>query len=466
MLTTVTRAVLAAVAGLTLAAASASVASAQENPEDVPPTLVRVLADCAADGKTDVEVYLDDLGPYKVLLEGFGEEAQETALHEEHEVYWHEFTDVPVGDYVVRVEGADLPSDGVPVQVKACDDRKPSQPGLTVDVQCQGGWGVATFEVANTEGQTRSYTLEITEEAQQYEAKEILPGLFVRITENLYDDGTYTAVLSGESLDEPITEEFTVKCAPKDAPNVVADARCDDKEDVTTPAVVRVTVGNPNRHDADYTITVGDVTETVTVVGGWQETVDLGPFPGGVYPMTVIGSDGSETPTHVLVDYCEDVVVDDDGLQVSVRCVGEESVVTVRFFPSQSKRVFKVEGRPEFDAVVAPDRDGRYDWMRHEGIEDGVYTAVLRGPGSETREQFTVDCVEGGPTTTTTTTPPTSVTSGPPTTTPSGPPPQGSPGPVDDLPVTGAAVTGMVVLGLAALGMGAGLVFAARRRRV
>ncbi|MFC7613145.1 LPXTG cell wall anchor domain-containing protein [Actinokineospora soli] len=138
--------------------------------------------------------------------------------------------------------------------------------------------------------------------------------------------------------------------------------------------------------------------------------------------------------------------------------------MTVRFFPVgpfPNKRTFKVEGRPEFDDVVQFRGKGPYQWTRHvNAFADGVYTATLTGEGLSTREQFTVDCVEGG-TTTTTTAPPT--TSVPATTTSA--PPQARPAPVDDLPVTGAAVTGMAVLGLAALGLGGALVFLARRRR-
>ncbi|MGW5054236.1 LPXTG cell wall anchor domain-containing protein [Actinokineospora sp. NPDC004072] len=462
MRTTVTRAVLAATAGLTLAAAAAPVAAAQEDTTPPPTTIVRAVAECAVDGVADVSVILDDLGPYLVTLSGLDREPQETTFNEDNYVYETVFADVPIGEYVVSVKGHHEASDGVPVKVVACAQTGPTAPQLSVEVACRGGWGIATFVVTNpSTGERRAYTLEIVEEFQEYRIPDLFPGMFLRISENLYDDGLYTAVLSADGM-EPISKEFTVKCAPKDQPTVVATARCDDKPDLTAPAIVSVTVGNPNRHDAEYTVTVGDVTKSVRVTGGWQETLDVGPFDGGVYPMTVIGSDGTETPAHVLVDHCADVVPDDDGLQIAVRCVDEGSIVTVRFFPSDERRVFKVAGRPEFDAVVAPDRDGFYDWIRHEGIEDGTYTATLTGPDKQVREDFTVDCVAGQPTTTTA--PPTTGTSTPPSTT-TAPPPQGRPDPVDDLPNTGAAVTGMVLLGLAALGLGGGLVLLARRKR-
>ncbi|MFC7613144.1 hypothetical protein ACFQV2_05435 [Actinokineospora soli] len=321
MLTTVTRAVLAAAVGLTLAAAAAPASAQEADPTDVPQPSVVIRAISVCDGgKSGVEVILDDAqDPYTVVLTGSDLPPQETVFDEEHQVHKTRFAPVPVGDYVVEVKGAEQASDGAPVRVKACSDLTPTKYSLSVEVECRGGWGVATFVVSNPDtDEVRTYSLSITT-PEDY-LVELGPGMFLRITENLFDDGTHQAVLSGDALAEPIVEVFTVKCASDNQPSLFTRARCDDKEDLNSAAVVHVDITNPNRGAVDYLVTAGDVSREVTVPGASRETVDLGPFPGGEYPVTVIGSDGTETPTHVVVDHCEDVKPDGDGLQIAVRC--------------------------------------------------------------------------------------------------------------------------------------------------
>jgi LPXTG-motif cell wall-anchored protein len=468
--TTVTRAVLAVAAGLTLAAATAPIVLAQEDTPQ-PEVLVRVLTECEGN-KANVSVFLD--GPdeqFTVNLTGSGKKPQVTKTHPEQETPFTVFKKVNAGDYTIDLEGYDGPADKTPVSVQSCTAPEPAEPTLDVQVKCAGGWGVVTFQVTNPEtGDSQQYVLNVDgSPGTVYEPEDLGGGLYLRITENLFEDGSYTAVLTGDSLDAPIKKTFEVKCGPKNKPEIFAYARCDDKDDITSPASVRVSITNPNRGDVEYVVTAGDKSETVTVPSQWDETVDLGPFPGGDYPITVVGSDGTETATHVVVDTCEDVKPDTDGLQVVVRCADGESAVTFRYYavgPYPAERTFSVEGKPEFDDTVTFPKDGPYQWTRYDNaFEDGTYVATLTGDGLKTREEFTVECDEDQPPTTTTTAPPTSGTTTPPTTVPTSTPPVPGPGDDDDLPVTGAAVTGMVLLGLAALGLGGGLLIVSRRRK-
>ncbi|MGQ0837675.1 hypothetical protein [Actinokineospora sp.] len=472
MLTTVTRVVLAAAVGLTMAATSLPAAAQEQpaessvvaqpepaDPVEVPqPTITSAIAVCDG-GKSGVEVIIEDrLEPYKVILKGSDLPARETEFDEDHAVHRTVFSPVPVGEYTVEIEGADSAADGVPVVVKPCADLDPGKGELDIEVQCKAGWGLVTFVVANPgSDEVRTFALEI-HGSPAYESIELAPGLFLRIHENLFDDGGYQAVLTGDGLAEPLVREFAVKCAAENAPGLGTYAQCDDKDDVTTPAVVWVEIANPNRAAVDYTVKAGKANKTVNVAGGGNGSVDLGGFPAGDYPVTVLGSDGTETVTGVAVDHCADVEIDEDGLQIAVRCVDGKSIVTARFFavgPYPATREFGVDGSARYDETVEFAGDGPYQWTRHTGkFEDGTYTARLTGSGLETVEQFTVACV---PTTPPATTPPVTTT----------PAPQGSAGPStdDSLPVTGAAVGGMVALGLAALGLGGFLVIAARRRK-
>ncbi|GLZ40497.1 hypothetical protein [Actinokineospora sp. NBRC 105648] len=482
MRTMATRFVLAVTVGLSLAW-SATPASAQDEP-DYPievgqPTLATAISVCDG-GTSGVEVVLDDrTKPYTVTLAGSGLPAKKSTYDDEHEVNRVVFTPVPVGEYTVEVAGADEASDGVPVVVKPCSDLDPTKGELSIDVKCRGGWGLVTFEVANPSGDdVRTYALAINGPTS-YNI-ELSPGVFLNIHENLWDDGTYQAALSGDGFETPLVKHFTVKCASENSPQLGTYAQCDDKTDVTTPAVVFVEIDNPNRAAVDYTVTAGKVTKKVTVAGAGHGSADLGAFPAGDYPVTVKGSDGTEVETGGAVDHCADVVVDRDGLQVSVRCVDGDSVVTARFYavgPYPAERKFSVDGNPRFNETVRFDGAGVYQWTRSTGLfDDGVYTAHLVGSGLKTVEKFTVDCKKAPTTTPASTTP--STPSNPDTTTTSPgtvpatsssalPVAQGSAGPSVDggLPVTGAAIGGMVVLGAAALGLGGFLLVVARRRR-
>ncbi|WP_146108321.1 hypothetical protein V5P93_001064 [Actinokineospora auranticolor] len=446
------------------------------------PTLATAVSVCDG-GKSGVEVILDDRDePYTVRLTGSALPAQKSTYDDEHGVNRVLFTPVPVGSYTVEIEGADEKSDGLPVTVKPCKDLDPAKGELNVSVACRGGWGVATFEIANpATGDVRNYTLQINN-PYAYNV-EVAAGVFLSITDNLYDDGEYVATLRGDGFETPLVRKFTVKCASDKAPGVGTYALCDSKPDVTSPAQLWVELDNPNRAAVEYSVTANSLTKKVSVPGASHGNVNLGGIPAGDYPVVVKGSDGTEAVTGVSVDHCADVKVDRDGLQVATRCVDDASVVTVRFYavgPYPSERKFSIEGTPRFDATVRFDGDGVYRWTRHVGLfEDGVYTAHLTGGGLDTTEKFTVDCAKDTPQPTTTVSTPDTTTTPKPTepsqpqestpavTTSAAPVPPGDGGTSPDggLPVTGVAVGGMVLLGLAALGGGTALLIVVRRRR-
>ncbi|WP_018686287.1 hypothetical protein [Actinokineospora enzanensis] len=398
MLTIVRRIALTTAVGLTVALA-ASPATAQEDPdypvEVAQPTLAAATSVCDG-GTAGVEVILDDrTKPYTVTLAGSGLPAKKTAYDDEHGVNRVLFTPVPVGEYTVGIKGADEPSDGLPVVVKPCADRDPAKGALSVDVQCRGGWGLATFEIANPgTDEVRDYRLQLGT-PDQYQVQ-VAPGMFLSITENLYDDGVYRAVLTGGGLDEPLARTFTVNCAAGNSPGLGTYAQCDDKADVTTPAVLWVEIDNPNRAAVEYTVSASGASRAVTVSGAGHGSVDLGPVPAGDHQVVVRGSDGTETETGVAVDYCADVVVDRDGLQVSTRCVAGKSVVTFRYYavgPFPAVRNFSVKGAARYDEEIRFDGPGVYQWTRYAGrFKDGTYTAQLVGGGLRTTEKFTVDC--------------------------------------------------------------------------
>ncbi|SDJ46854.1 LPXTG-motif cell wall anchor domain-containing protein [Actinokineospora alba] len=477
MLTTVTRVVLAAAVGLTMAL-TASPAMAQEQPappvaeeptEAEPPRpLLSAVAFCA-EKVANLDVYVLDTReePYSITLQGVGvnyNETKPTALHAVKDQHHVLFEGLAPGQYTVRA-GGNQPSDDVDVMVKDCAEVEPAKGELSVEVECKAGWGIVTFVVANpTSGKTEQYTLSTSEYGISYETLTLPDGMFLRITENGFDDGEYFATLSGPNLKDPITKEFTIACAAENAPKLSAFANCDGKDDLNSPAPLYVDVTNPNRTAVDYTIKVGGAERVVKVGPGANGFVELDTLPAGVHRVTVSGSDGTVTKTEVAVDDCSGVKVDEDGLQIQTRCVDGKSDVTFRFFDIGGdypvKRTFGVDGTDLFDSTIEFEGEGPYLWSRHTGeLADGEYTARLTGAGLTTVEKFTVKCADQ-PTTTTAPS-----TTGPaPSTTPA---PQGGTAPaVDDtLPVTGAAVGTMVALGLAALGLGGFLVITARRKR-
>ncbi|MDQ3402955.1 MAG: LPXTG cell wall anchor domain-containing protein [Actinomycetota bacterium] len=484
MRTTVTRVVLAAVVGLAMTAPAAP-AFAQEPadppvasaPADVPfpNPIITAIAVCS-DGDSRVDVALEDRRkPYEVTLRspssGFSLE-RTTTFDDSRYLHLASFEPVPTGSYEVVVKGADRPSDGVTVEVPTCAELDPDKGELSVTVECKAGWGIATFEVANpSTGDVRNYELSLYGGSGEPYLIELAPGVFLRIVENLFDDGKYEATLSGDGFDKPLVKEFIVACEKDNEPRLNALAQCDTKDDINSRAPVMIDLHNPNRAAVDYTIAVAGQKRTVNVGGGSDAFVEMDPVAGGDYKVTVTGSDGTVTDTDVRVDHCEDIKKDDDGLQISSRCVDGRSIVTIRFFavgPYPAKREFGIDGSAKYDETVEFTGDGVYQWSRYTGdFADGSYIARLSGSGLNTVENFTVACKEA-PTTIPTSSDPSSSA---PTSAPTGsttPDPQGGQGPSDsddNLPVTGTAVGAMVTLGLAALGLGGFLVFMGRRKR-
>lgn len=460
-------------------AVSASPAMAQEQPTtpvveeptevERPEVLLLAVASCADGvGAVDVRVRDDRDKPYSITLthaDGarFGD-PQDTVLTE-HDDHLTTFRNVPPGQYTVRPAEGTQPSNGVDVVVKPCKDIEPDGEQLSVEVECKAGWGIVTFTVTNpTSGEAKSYFLETGDLSTAFEI-ELGEGEFLRISDNGYDDGKFSVTLTGDSI-KPITKDFTVACAAENAPKVDVAANCDSrgKEDVTTPAPLYVDLTNPNRATVEYKVKVGGDERVVNLAGGESAFLEFDPLTPGFHTVTVYGSDGTVTETKVAVDDCTGVEIDEDGLQVEVRCAAGKPVVTFRFFDIGGdypiSRDFSVDGHDRYTEKVVFSDEGSYQWTKHTGtFADGEYTARLVGAGLNTVEKFTVKC-QGQPGTTT----PPSTTGPVPSTTPA---PQAGTAPATDdtLPVTGAAVGTMVALGLAALGLGGFLVITARRKR-
>ncbi|WP_436494053.1 hypothetical protein [Actinokineospora sp. HUAS TT18] len=466
------RAVMATAVGITLVLTAAPafaqepvqppVADQPEPPTDVeqPRPLLSAIAHCPK-GVPTVEVHVRDdrEDPYGLTLLGSGSPFSkhlETTFDEERFDHSAVFADVPPGQYRVVPDEGDQTSGGVDVVVTDCKATTPAESALEVDVVCKAGWGIVTFTVTNSTGETKKYTLSASTGDVEFNI-EVSEGTFLRVTDNGYEDGEFFAQLSGKDLKEPIRKEFTVACAAENAPKVRASAHCDGKDDLTGQAPIFVEIENPNRSSVDYTVKGAGTERTLPVGGGATGMVELDPLPAGDYTVTVAGSDSTITKTGVGVDNCATVVIDEDGLQVETRCADGKSVVTFRYFPvSQGKRSFKVDGDSRYDNEIEFGAEEHYLWERWTAFfDDGTYTARLVGGGLNTVEKFTVNC-SGTPTSTTTAPPAPTTTSVPPVT------PVAS---ESDLPVTGAAVGGMIAWGAGALAFGALLLLVVRRRR-
>ncbi|HEU5471137.1 MAG TPA: hypothetical protein VFV67_10825 [Actinophytocola sp.] len=261
----------------------------EDPPQVEPPVLAEAAADCH-DGTARVKVWVDDAPePWNVSLAALsGDFVREltSVLDEDKGMYVAVFDDVPVGEYAVAIVGADRPSDGLRVVVRACTDPGPGQGALDVAVECRGGWGIATFQVTNPETGTRSsFTLAIRA-PEDYRIPTLDPGLFVRITQNLFDDGSYVARLEDENGREVARKDFTVACAEGNAPALEVTSTCEG-------ATARVIVGvsNPNRIQIAYTVRLKDQTQTVTVGGGQRGTVTFPKIADGRYLIKVTGGD-------------------------------------------------------------------------------------------------------------------------------------------------------------------------------
>jgi LPXTG-motif cell wall-anchored protein len=486
LLTAVTRVVVAVAVGLSLAsitAVSTMPAFAQEQlqppsfappvPSEVerPDVLLAAKAVCF-NGTAGIDVQVYDSRPQPHNIAVFGQNSidqKETALGADgdHHVT---FPNLSPGQYTVRPMEGGQASDGVDVVIKDCKEAEPASGLLTVGVECKAGWGLVTFVVTSpASSETREYTLTVPRVGSEHPIS-VGDGMFLRITENGYDDGDYLVTLIGADGKELVSKEFTVACATKNAPKLVVAANCDAKDDITTPAAAFVSIDNPNRAPVDYTIKVAGSERQLYVEGGSNGFVELDPLGEGEYVVTVTGSDETVTRTDLDVDRCAGVRRAEDGLQAEVRCDGDKSVVTFRFFDVTgaypAKHKFSVDGDDSYDETVEFAGEGPYQWSRYPGaFADGEYTARLIGSGLATVKRFAVRCPSGpedrvqpvessAP----------SVTQPAPTTTVA-PIPQASPGPQADLPVTGADVGGLVAVGAAALGLGVLLMIFVRRKR-
>jgi hypothetical protein len=289
--------------GLTLLGGGVN-AAADPGDDEVPePGLVNAMASCEH-GTAAITVWVDDNrdAPLPVRLDRVRPDVasltKDTVLDEERGMHKVVFEPVPIGEYNVHVErGGKIPADDVPAVVKPCSDLKPTDEPLRVEVDCQAGWGLATFIVANprTEG-VAAYSLTNT----NFGAHEIQlsEGLFLRITENEFDDGTYQAHLTGDGdSGVHVTKEFTVSCKAGNVPKLEVTAACTDSNGSVT-----VSLKNSNRAPVGYEVSLKDSTKALTVKGGEKGTVTFSGIANGEQTVRVVGNDKTQADGVVKVD--------------------------------------------------------------------------------------------------------------------------------------------------------------------
>jgi LPXTG-motif cell wall-anchored protein len=292
------QAVLAIMVGLTMLA-GAGVGLADPPAEVEMPGILTAVATCDF-GKASVTVWIDDNrdDPIAVRLDRLHPDTatrtRNTELDEDRGLHKVVFEPVTIGDYNVHIDGRDGVADDLTVVVKDCKDVKPRDDPLTIEVECKAGWGIATFQVANPDtDKVVQYTLAV--DVISEENIELSKGLFLRVTLNALDDGTYTAELTG---DVEASKDFVVKCAAGNAPKLdVSTEACGGAS-----AQVGVAVRNPNRATVDYRVTLKDVTKTVSVPGGQRGTVTFPGVPAGEYPVRATGADQTESASVARVE--------------------------------------------------------------------------------------------------------------------------------------------------------------------
>jgi LPXTG-motif cell wall-anchored protein len=289
-------AVLAVTVGITMLG-GAGLAFADPPDEVEMPGILTAVATCDF-GKASVTVWIDDNtnDPIEVRLDRLhpdtATQTKNTEFDEDRDLHKVVFEPVAIGDYNVHIDGRDSVADDLTVLVKDCKDVKPKDDPLTIEVECKAGWGIATFQVANPDtDKVVQYTLAVDVTEANIELSK---GLFLRVTLNALDDGTYTAELTG---DVEVSKDFVVKCAAGNAPKLdVTTEACGG-----TSAQVGVAVRNPNRATVDYRVTLNEVTKTVSVPGGQSGTVTFPGVAAGEYPVRVTGA-GTESASVATVE--------------------------------------------------------------------------------------------------------------------------------------------------------------------
>lgn len=292
------RLLVAAGIGLAMVGGGAVAAADDEVPQ---PGIVTASATCEQ-GTAAIKVWVDDdrdialpvrldrVKPDQASL------TKEATFDEDLLMYFVMFEPVPVGEYNVHVErGGDIRPDDLPVVVKPCADTKPTDDPLRIEVECQAGWGVVTFVVTNprTKGVVQ-YNLTNTN-LGVHEITDLGAGMFLRITENLFDDKVYSATLTGDGVE--VTKEFTVACKEGNPPRLDVGTACAD-----SAGTVMVNVRNPNRVPVDYAVTVKGTTKKVTVPGGEKGTATFAGIATGEHEVLVKGSDKTQAKSTVTVD--------------------------------------------------------------------------------------------------------------------------------------------------------------------
>jgi hypothetical protein len=292
----VRRLLLAAGIGLALIG-SGPVAAADPGAEVPVPGLVNAVATCEH-GTATIQVEVDDNrdAPLPVRLDRLRPDTATltagTVLDEKSGMHVVVFEPVPVGEYNVHVERGDgKRPDDVPAVVKPCTDLRPTDELLRVEVECQAGWGLASFVVANP--RTKDVVrYDLTNTNFGAHVIHLSEGLFLRITENLFDDGTYTAFLTegaGDGAKQVAAKEFTVACEAGNAPRLDVTAAC-----AGSTGTVTVGLLNPNRRSVNYEVSLKDATVKLTVNGGEKGSVTFPGIATGEHAVTVKGEDQTQ----------------------------------------------------------------------------------------------------------------------------------------------------------------------------
>lgn len=283
-------------AGIGFALLTATPAVAQSDDEVPQPGLVTAAATCEH-GTAAIKVWIEDEGDDtpKVRLDRLSPDTatltKDTVLDKDMRLAV--FEPVPAGEYNVHIDrGGDVRPDDVPVVVKPCEDLQPSDELLRVNVECQGGWGLATFVVANprtkdvvkwdlTTGYGSGLKIELSE------------GLFLEVTENGVDDGTYTASLIA---DKKVVAKATyaVRCEKGNAPRLDVTAACAD--------TITATVLNPNRAPVNYEVSVKNVIKELTLKGGERGSVAFSGLAQGEHKVLVKGDDKTQAAGSAKLD--------------------------------------------------------------------------------------------------------------------------------------------------------------------
>jgi hypothetical protein len=278
------------------------IAAADPGDEAPQPGQVTATATCAR-GTASITVTLDfEFRQLPVRLDRVRpDEASLTKTTTQHEadaqVQKVVFEPVPVGEYNVHVARGDgEPADDVPVVVKPCGNPQSADELLRVEVDCQAGWGLVTFFVANP-GRDGVVEYSLTTGYITARKVPVRAGTFLRIAENgIEDRPTYTASLT-EGDKVVAKKDYTVHCLDGNAARLDVTAAC-----AGTTGTAAVNVLNPNRVSVNYEVSLKGVTKKLTLNGGEKGTVAFDGIATGEHAVVVKGGDQTQARGSAKLD--------------------------------------------------------------------------------------------------------------------------------------------------------------------